>query len=75
MSFFETCYICYYFEVESSLFSTFYMFVVLLFPFERIWPGTCLVYMFTCFCWLCVLAWQTTVKDDRIPEDFFEALS
>lgn len=34
------------------------MFVVLLlFPFERIWLRTSLAYMFTCFCWLCVL-WQ-----------------
>lgn len=35
------------------------MFVVLLFPFEKIWPRTSLAYMFTCFCWLCML-WQVS---------------
>lgn len=52
----------------------FYMFVTL-FPFERIWPGNSLAYVYVLLLSLHVMTtWQPIVKDDRISEVIFEAL-
>ena len=54
----------------------FYMFLVLLFPFEESWPENRSLYVdLLLLAFHVVTTWQATVKDDRVLEVIFEALS